>query len=95
MCGAPLPRSAGGGETCEIVLWRGYTKSEFVAVGAGGETLARSEQFRWRRDAEPPAEEPYLAAHAELVASLLADGWERSDDGEEWYAARFARPGRA
>jgi zinc-ribbon domain len=94
-CGAPLDDESGV-EGCEIVLWRGYTTSEFTAVGrSGGDVVLRSRPFRWRKDAAPPEEEPYVSAHAELVRRLTGDGWVRSGRGDDWYSLAFTRGLRA
>ena len=73
------------------MLWRGYTKSEFAALAGEDTVVLRSPPFRWRKDAAPPEEEPYVTAHAELVGSLQEDGWVRSDQGDEWYALSLTR----
>ena len=73
------------------MLWRGYTKSDFAALADGGTVVSRSTPFRWRKDAGPPEEEPYVTAHAKLVRSLEEDGWVRSDRGTEWYALALRR----
>ena len=74
------------------MLWRGYTKSEFIAVSADDHrVLAHSRPFRWRGDSPPPEGEPYLSAHAALVDSLGDEGWVRSDEGAAWYELSFTR----
>jgi hypothetical protein len=79
-------------EECDIALWRGYVKSEFTAVRrSDGVVVARSRAFGWRRDADPPREEPYASAHAELVRALGEEGWADSGRGEAWYALAFTR----
>jgi hypothetical protein len=91
-CGAPLGADDALIESCEILLWRGYTRSEFIAVcGQDAEILSRSRPFRWRKDEPPPEEEPYLSAHAALVESLVDQGWAVSDEPDEWYALSFTR----
>lgn len=90
-CGAPLDGGDAAVEECKILLWRGYTKSEFTALAGGGIVFLRSRPFRWRKDGAPPAEEPYVAAHSELVRSLEEDGWIRSGQGDEWYALALTR----
>ena len=94
--GAPQPDGAVRTlETCEIVLWRGYVKSGFVALPTEG-TRSQGEPpasrlFRSKRNREPEAEDLAGDAHAELVERLLADEWEPVGRGSMWYAQRFAR----
>ena len=93
---AQSPRQEAAFETCEIVWWRGFVKSQFFAVattdGDDIERVAESPLFRWR-SAEPPepVDEP-LSAHRTLVAILEAEGWARSGGGDEWYTLRYRRP---
>jgi zinc-ribbon domain len=91
-CGAPLGSEDAQLESCEIVLWRGYTSSEFIAVSVEDEILSRSRPFRWRKQAPPPEEEPYLSAHAALVESLVDEGWAVCDEPGDWYELSLTRP---
>lgn len=88
---APSVGAPEGLELCEIVWWRGYFKSEFLAV-AGKRELARSSRFRWRRG-EPPSQthEGARTAHEQLVRRLTAIGWEPLGQAIPWYAQRFCR----
>jgi zinc-ribbon domain len=101
-CGAPQREGAGSGpphsgqaperwELCEIVWWRGYLKSEFIAV-AGARELDRSPQFRWRSGDPPPHDDAGARnAHDQLVQRLTALGWEPLGQAIPWYAQRFCR----
>jgi len=92
----PLDQDAAGLEWCEIRRWRGYAKSTFYAVTAGGEVLAESEPFRWRKDPLPPETPAARAAHDTVVAAVRAEGWTISDDESgAWYATRLTRPARS
>jgi hypothetical protein len=81
---------------CQIDLWHGYVKTSFVAMAAGfeGPTLiAESRLFRAR--GELHENEAAAQALGALVDDLLAHGWERDGQGEEWYALRFVRTNTA
>jgi hypothetical protein len=83
---------------CEVRWWRGYVKSQFLAVAtdAGADaTVALSPFFRWR-DSKPPPETPAAAAAFKaLVGSLEHEGWQVVGCGEDWFAVRLARRGEA
>jgi hypothetical protein len=85
----PLPKS------CEIAWWRGYVKSDFYIVVQGpegaGYKVSRSPSFRCPSGEEPPQTDAIVAAHAVLVESLAAEGWNDVGVGESWYAHRFRR----
>ena len=79
---------------CEISLWRGYVKAEFVAVVRDGAEVweaARSPAFRCR--GRVPAEDDPRAvrAYEKLLEVLAEDGWEPVRGGRPWYAFRFRR----
>jgi hypothetical protein len=82
-------------KNCEIAWWRGYVKSDFYIVvqgpEGGGYEVSRSPSFRCPSGEEPPQTAAIVAAHAVLVESLLADGWNDVGVGESWYARRFGR----
>jgi hypothetical protein len=82
-------------EVCQIGWWRGYVKSQFYAeaIGPDGDRYGAgtSPTFRWWRNAPPAQTAAAVAAHEALVAKLLRAGWERDDQGLEWYEARFCR----
>jgi len=80
--------------SCQIRLWRGYRKSEFVveldAPDATGAREHRSPAFRWSRPEPPPRErDDVRAAYADLVTRLRALGWEESGAAHPWYAQTF------
>jgi hypothetical protein len=89
-----LPRER---ESCEIRLWRGYTKAHFYAVVGGSQeederVLEISPSFRWRRKDPPPkSREDVAAAHTGLVASLSAAGWKPVKKGDEWFSLVLRR----
>jgi hypothetical protein len=108
-CGAPQSNGPGTAPTrlpgtrahqpwdvCEIVWWRGYIKSEFIAHAIGADRgeyeVARSRQFWWRKAEPPPADHKGAqGAHEALVAKLLGAGWEPLGQATPWYAKRFRR----
>jgi hypothetical protein len=79
---------------CEIQVWHGYVKGEFVAVCDGHE-IARSKPFRWRGGGDVPPLTPKVhTALEELCSRLDAGGWELQNTTQTtatWYA-RFFRP---
>jgi hypothetical protein len=87
------PIGAAVHEECEIEWFRGYVKSQFLAVAdAPSEALVReSPWFAWRGTTPPPREERIAAARDQLLQALLRDGWERSGVGEQWYSDRLQR----
>ena len=105
LCGAPVARSDAGvpvadepspdaDRSCEIKLWRGYRRSEFVVEldtpDASGIREHRAPPFRWTRPEPPPRErDDVRAAYAELVARLRSLGWEQSGVAHPWYAQTF------
>jgi len=79
-------------EVCDIVRWRGYVTCEFYArMAPGGEVLATSGTFRWRKSAPPPDRGKALEAYERLATRLHAEGWEETGRGSVWYERRFAR----
>ena len=86
---------SGWWETCEIIWWRGYRKSDFyaLAISPDGEPydVARSRDFSWRRTEPPPPADAIVAAREELLQKLVNDGWEKHAPGESWYAGRYKR----
>jgi hypothetical protein len=91
---AVVPAGPVDERSCQIRLWRGYRKSEFVAEfdvpDALGAREHRSPAFRWSRPEPPPRErEDVRAAYADLVARLRALGWEESGPAHPWYAQTF------
>lgn len=80
---------------CTITCWRGYVRSQFVAVGRtsrGEEVLiAESPFFAWRSKLPPPKNGPAVAAHEQLRATLAQLGWETVRSGSEWFELSFER----
>ena len=58
------------------------------------ETMLESAPFAWRHGAPPPDNEAARLAYERLVERLLAEGWEREDQGAIWYETHFVRRGR-
>jgi hypothetical protein len=86
------PIGAAVREQCEIEWFRGYVKSQFLAVADPTEALVReSPWFAWRGTTPPPQEERIAAARDHLLQALLRDGWERSGVGKQWYSDRLER----
>lgn len=86
------PIGAAVHEECEIEWFRGYVKSQFLAVADPTEALVReSPWFAWRGTTPPPEEEQIAAARDHLLQALLRDGWQRSGVGEQWYSDRLQR----
>lgn len=82
-------------EACQISFWRGYVKSQFLAVterDGKAFAVAASPYFR-TRGAIPPEDEPRaLGALAVLREELSQRGWELTGHGERWFEGTFARP---
>src|SRR6476659_7334488 len=75
---------------CEIVWWRGYVNSRFVARREDGALVAESRPFRWSRAAPPPiTKRRARRAYERLIESLEAEGWRAVDDGELWFETGF------
>jgi len=88
----PVLRTRTRVEACDLFWWRGYVTSEFYARQApGGDVLATSGAFRWRRSSPPPEEGHAKEAYERLVAELRAGGWEQAERGTLWYERRFVR----
>jgi hypothetical protein len=87
------PIGAAVREQCEIEWFRGYVKSQFLAVAdrPDGAFVRESPWFAWRGTTPPPQEERIAAARDHLLQALLRDGWERAGDGEQWYSVRLQR----
>jgi hypothetical protein len=83
------------GVLCEIGVWRGYIKAEFIATVRDGDSaweVARSPAFRCRGREVPREDDPRaVAAFDRLLELLAADGWEPVGGGQPWYAYRFRR----
>ena len=80
---------------CEIVLWHGYVKAEFVACVSDGDEMweaARSPGFRCRSGTQPREDDERAVAAFDRLLEVLADeGWEPVSGGGPWYAYRFRR----
>jgi hypothetical protein len=87
------PIGAAVREQCEIEWFRGYVKSQFLAVAdrPNGALVRESPWFAWRATTPPPQQERIAAARDHLVQALLRDGWEWSGVGEQWYSVRLQR----
>jgi hypothetical protein len=93
----PVVTSPGGAvtNTCTVIWWRGYMRSQFVAtwVNAIGLpcVIAESPLFKYRGTVPPPQSEEAVEAHAALVSRLVAAGWQPRGRGYEWYEHWFVR----
>jgi hypothetical protein len=82
--------------SCRIEWWRGYVKSQFYAklvTSDGCESIVRSSPlFGWSKPTTPPRDLPRVAhAHATLLSRLEADGWVKTNRGDDWYAFELKR----
>ena len=81
-------------DSCQIIWWRGYLRSRFVAE-AWDETdgiwtlIAESTSFSWRSGEPPPKSPSARAAYSELVQLLDDRGWEPDGSGDAWFEMRF------
>jgi hypothetical protein len=83
-----------GREVCRIFYWRGYLKSQFVAVTErDGKSVAlfASPFFRTRGDAPPTDDVRARRAHAVLREELAQEGWQLASLGDAWYEGTFRR----
>lgn len=86
-----------GVELCRISYWRGWVKSQFVAIADrdGGEVaLSTSPFFRVRGDGPSPDDGRARRALAALHDELAREGWEPNGRGGAWYEGTFRRPTR-
>ena len=94
-CGAAAAGTRGHEEVCEIVWWRGYVKSAFVAVTRGPDAATAeplTSPFFRSKGKDPPVRGGAAAdAHAALLQQLLGEGWEPSTQGRLWFSQRFVR----
>ena len=85
----PIAEPPADPEAIAVTLWRGYTKSQFMArwgpTGTGA-VVASSKPFRWRADRVEHSE-AVVIAFAELLATLAESGWRAEEQGygPEWY----------
>ena len=78
---------------CEIACWRGYVTWQFyVESESPREASLASPYFRAPGKGVPEQTDVALHAHAVLVETLVAAGWEPEGYGEEWFSERFQRP---
>jgi hypothetical protein len=91
----PQPTRKTTDERCEIVWWRGYVKSSFLAAGTAPDgtqfVAGESPQFRWRRPDPPEQTEDTEAALAVLLERLHAENWQSVGNGGAWYGHRLVR----
>jgi hypothetical protein len=81
---------------CEIRLFRGYVKAQFVAVslqqnGSGPRAFGESPWFRWPKVDSLSSVPEIVTAHDQLLESLTRRGWVRCGRGSEWYGDRLER----
>ena len=80
-------------QICEIACWRGYVTWQFyVESESPHEASLVSPYFRAPGKGVPEQTDVALHAHAVLVDTLVAAGWEPEGYGEEWFSERFQRP---
>ena len=80
-------------QVCEIACWRGYVTWQFyVESESPHEASLVSPYFRAPGKGVPEQTDVALHAHAVLVDTLVAAGWEPEGYGEEWFSERFQRP---
>jgi hypothetical protein len=85
----PIPAAE---SRCAITWWRGYVRSQFLAVAEGGTiVVAESPSFRWRSSKPPSQTEEAAAAHQQLMSALRDLGWEAGESGAVWYEVEFHR----
>jgi hypothetical protein len=91
----PLSLNQALASRCRIIWWRGYFKSQFLAVArspAGqDEVLAESPHFRWGKAEPPPGSPTAVEAHRSLVDALERDGWSVAGSGEHWFMVELER----
>jgi hypothetical protein len=83
-----------GRELCHISYWRGYVKSQFVAVAeCDGKPVAVSSSPFFRTHSESPPDDEVEArrAHAVLIDELSRHGWTFEARGGKWYEGTFGR----
>lgn len=81
-------------DRCEITAWRGYAKWRFygrIDTGAGEVALVESRPFRAPGSTGPEATPAAKAAHEELTARLVSEGWVPVDGGAQWFESSFIR----
>jgi hypothetical protein len=83
-------------DSCRITWWRGYVRSQFLALtqnGADGDPtmIAESPYFSWRSSEPPPETPAAIAAYLELTQTLDRLGWEPEGRGDPWFNTRFRR----
>jgi hypothetical protein len=79
-------------ESCVIVWWRGYVKSQFQAATSEGEVISASPFFSWRHSDPPPESVPFSEHLAALFGTLEDRGWTPLEARDHWFAVRFERP---
>jgi len=80
-------------EICCVVLWRGYVKSQLLAmpdVSSAHAAFASSPYFRLPNPNSPT--ERALEALQTLVDELEAEDWTVVSEGRRWYELRLERP---
>lgn len=79
-------------QVCEIACWRGYVKWRFYVESESPlDQSFVSPYFRARGERAPEQSDDALRAHAVLVETLVASGWEPEGYGEDWFSERFQR----
>jgi hypothetical protein len=91
----PLSLNRALASRCRIIWWRGYFKSQFLAItrspSGQDDVLAESPHFRWNKAEPPPGNPTALEAHRSLVEALEQDGWSVASTGEHWFMVELER----
>jgi hypothetical protein len=78
---------------CEIVWWRGFSTSQFLAVH--GDDLVASSPFFASSESDQLKKSPEAVRALEaLVETLKQDGWSVGERGREWFRIRMRHTAR-
>lgn len=81
-------------EQCRVQRWDGYVMSTFYALAPNGTVVAESRPFRRRRGETGDLTEQAQQAYNDLLAALLAEGWEQvAQASSDSFESFFSRSG--